>query len=147
MYSAEEVNGDSSGLLLVWHEDSWGMVCNDIATCDCLSGGCSMNCGDDPSVAGGDNIAQVVCRSLGRSAGQAFNSNGKDLGFNFNANALNEQATGCDGTESKLSGCRWISFGEENQCTLEQSLGVYCGPMTEIDPPGITKRLIQQILL
>jgi len=115
-----------SGLLLIWYNGKWGTVCDDVTDCDDPNGGGHLNCANaNVNVAGGKNLAQVACRALGYSGGEEYNVDGTFSKKPIVVDGTLNHITGCAGTETHLSECRWLKFGSHN-CNHEEDVGVNC---------------------
>ena len=126
LYAPTQTGPNINGLLLTWYNNNWGTVCDDVTDCNDSRGGGSANCKNGYSnVAGGKNLAAVVCRSLGNTGGHEFNANGASSGYPIVVDGTANHITGCAGTESLLSECKWLRFGSHN-CVHSEDVGVAC---------------------
>jgi hypothetical protein len=126
LYAPTQTGPNIRGLLLTWYNNNWGTVCDDVTDCNDSRGGGSANCKNGYSnVAGGKNLAAVVCRSLGNTGGHEFNANGASSGYPIVVDGTANHITGCAGTESLLSECKWLRFGSHN-CVHSEDVGVAC---------------------
>jgi hypothetical protein len=119
-------DGTIEGLLLTFYDDNWGTVCDDVTDCDDPDGGGTDDCANDyVNVAGGRNLAKVVCRELGYTGGAEYNADGGSSGYPIVVDGTSNHITGCSGEESSFKECQWISFGSHN-CGHYEDVGVRC---------------------
>ena len=135
LYAPTQTGSNIKGLLLVWHNNNWGTVCDDVTNCDDPVGGGSANCnGANVNVAAGKNLAAVVCRALGNTGGDEYNANGASSGYPIVVDGTENYITGCAGTEARLSVCPWLRFGDHN-CGHHEDVGVTCIGTSSSPPP------------
>jgi len=86
-----------NGLLLTWYNNNWGTVCDDVTDCNDPRGGGSAHCNNNyVNVAGGRNLAAVVCCSLGNTGGEEYNANGASSGYPIVVDGTANHITGSD---------------------------------------------------
>ena len=138
LYAPTQTGSNIKGLLLVWHNNNWGTVCDDVTDCDDPVGGGTANCnGNNVNVAGGKNLAAVVCRALGNTGGDEYNTDGASSGYPIVVDGTENHITGCAGTEARLSECPWLRFGHHN-CGHHEDVGVTCvGTSSSPSPPPV----------
>ena len=126
LYKPLTTGDEISGLLLTWYNGNWGSICDDVTDCDCTTGGCTSSCNNGHvNVGGGKNLAKVVCRNLGLSGGEEYNSDSASSGYNMIVDGTSNHITGCNGDENHLSECSWLKFGSHN-CDHNEAVGVTC---------------------
>ena len=126
LHAPTQVGSNIAGLLLVWYNNNWGTVCDDVTDCDDPVGGGTANCNNGyVNVAGGKNLAAVACRALGYTGGDEYNANGASSGYPVVVDGTENHITGCAGTEARLSECLWLRFDHHN-CGHEEDVGVTC---------------------
>ena len=119
---------------MTWYNGNFGTICDDVTDCDCSTGGCTQHCGNgNTNGGGGINLAQVVCRALGRSGGQEYDANGGGSGYPIIVDGTSNHITGCSGDEVHLSDCHWLQFGSHN-CGHGEDVGVICGAELQEEP-------------
>lgn len=109
----QEGNTTCSGRVEIWHEGSWGTVCDD-----------SWNF---------DN-AQVVCRQLG--CGSALEPL-KEAAFGQGTGPIWLNEVKCNGNESSLWDCPATSWGHSN-CGHKEDAAVICSGTVTKEPSNIT---------
>ena len=137
LYAPTQTGPNIRGLLLTWYNNNWGAVCDDVTDCNDPIGGGSANCSNgNVNVAGGENLAAVVCRSLGNTGGEDYNANGASSGYPTVVYGTENHITGCAGTEELLSECKWLRYGSWHNCGHEEDVGVACvGTSHSPSPP------------
>ena len=137
LYAPTQTGPNIKGLLLTWHNNNWGTVCDDVTDCNDPVGGGSASCNNNyVNVAGGKNLAAVVCRSLGNTGGDEYNVNGASSGYPIVVDGTKNHITGCAGNEALLSECKWLRFGPHN-CGHHEDVGVICvGTSQSPSPPS-----------
>ncbi|CAK0910677.1 unnamed protein product [Prorocentrum cordatum] len=130
-------NGDGSvqGLVTFWG-GQWGTVCDDVTDCDAPGGGTSPCSNGYVNVAGGQQLAAVVCRELGldASGAQEYNANGGSSGYPIHVDGTSNHISGCAGTEAALADCAWLLYGSHN-CGHHEDVGVICQPAGPTNSP------------
>merc|ERR1719343_257407 len=119
--------GQVSGLALTFWSGNWGTICDDVTDCD-APGGASSSCSNGyVNVAGGKQLAAVVCRQLGYDPTGAaeYNANGGSSGYPIVVDGTSNHISGCAGDEASLSWCLWLSYGSHN-CGHSEDVGVTC---------------------
>ena len=103
------VNGtiSSAGRLEVYHNGTWGTVCNDAP--------------DRPEDQYNNNMANVVCRMQGFSSGQVK----VDTEFGEGTGPIWMDNVDCSGNETSLSDCQHQGWGV-NDCSHYEDIGVVC---------------------
>ncbi|CAK0802474.1 unnamed protein product [Prorocentrum cordatum] len=131
-------NGDGSvqGLVLTFWSGQWGTVCDDVTDCDAPGGGTSPCSNGYVNVAGGQQLAAVVCRELGldASGAQEYNADGSSSGYPIHVDGTSNHISGCAGTEAALADCAWLLYGSHN-CGHEEDVGVICQPAGPTSSP------------
>jgi hypothetical protein len=120
-------DGTVSGLALTFWSGNWGTICDDVTDCD-APGGSSYTCSNGyVNVAGGQQLAAVVCRQLGYDPTGAaeYNANGGSSGYPIVVDGTSNHISGCAGDEASLSECNWLSYGSHN-CGHSEDVGVTC---------------------
>ena len=97
----------SSGRLEVYHNGTWGTVCNDAR--------------DQPGDQYNNNMANVVCRMQGFSSGQVK----VDTEFGEGTGPIWMDNVDCSGNETSLSDCQHQGWGV-NDCSHYEDIGVVC---------------------
>ena len=115
-FSPNELDGDirlangttsSSGRLEVYHNGTWGTVCNDARNV--------------PSDQYNNNMADVVCRTLGFLSGQVK----IDTEFGQGTGPIWMDDVHCSGNETGLFDCQHDGWGVHN-CDHSEDIGVIC---------------------
>ena len=97
---------EQEGRVEIYHADEWGTVC------------------DDRFV---DDDAEVVCRQLGLSGGQAHTR----AHFGAGTGPIWMDDVRCSGDESRLADCPFRGWGRNN-CRHSEDVGVSCGASSEM---------------
>lgn len=130
LYNPETLDkGRVKGLVLTFWDGQWGTVCDDVTNCD-AAGGSTQSCDNDHvNVAGGKQLAKVVCGQLGMSASSAeeYDADGTGLGFPIHVDGTSNKISGCAGTEATLAECKWLKYGRHHHnCNHDEDVGVIC---------------------
>ena len=114
------VNGttSSAGRLEVYHNGTWGTVCNDSP--------------DQPGDQYNNNMANVVCQMLGFSLGQVK----VDTEFGEGIGPIWMDSVGCRGDETSIFHCLHDGWGVHD-CSHSEDVGVVCSNYSGKEMDGI----------
>ena len=108
------VNGsnDLEGRVEIYHDGAWGTVCDDRFVSD---------------------DAEVVCRQLGHTGGEAHGR----AAFGAGTGTIWMDDVRCAGGETRLADCPFAGWGLNN-CRHSEDVGVSCGAASEMSLSGAT---------